>query len=141
MIPKLDPMEDRRLTNEHVVYEVWHYMVMLEWEAQTNMLGFSFDHDDEAYAKGYTPRRFITEAYSSAVMTVVDKQPEFWKWFHNYANKPDEINTIINGKIGSQVKVGKDKDGWLLQVFWLGTCIGALRFDRKAPKPPGWREI
>lgn len=142
MIPKLliDPMEDRRLTNVHVSYEVWHYMVTLEWSVINTMIGFSFDRDEEAYAKGYTPKRYINEAYSSAVMTIIDSQPEFLRWLNKHANKPSELNELTHGRVGSQIRVGKDKEGWLLQVFWLGACIGAMRFDRKAPAPPGWRE-
>lgn len=135
----LDPMEDIRLTNTHLDYDAWHYMVMLEYAMQNNMVGFQLSNEMKGYYEGCTPRRYITEQYSSAIMKAIDQQPPFLNWINNYANKPTEFNEITSGKMGCEMRVGKDGEGWLAQIFWLGHVVGAMRFDAKAPPPPGWK--
>lgn len=131
----LDPMEDERLTV--LPYEVWHYMVTLEWACTNDYVGFDFGDAREGYDKGYTPRRFIMEKYASAVMTAVDAQNPFVQWVNNHADKPGMLMELMRAP-NAQVKVGRDSAGWLLQVWCGGLCVGAMRFDKRAPAPPGW---
>lgn len=136
----LNPTDDDRLRKPAIIPEVWHYILVMEWVTQNVFSGFGVPDD---WMVGYdgdrTPRAFAMEAHSRFTMTVIDNQNSFQQWFNNYGDSPGDPQLMAVISRGAQVRVGKDKDCFVVQAWLNGYCVHAVRCDPKAPPPPGWR--
>lgn len=137
----LDPMNDERLTASHCPYEVWHYMLVMEWHTQALFTGFELpSNGEDGYYRGNTPKAFALSAHAQFTMQIIDAQNPFAQWLNNWALTPGDISTTLGKFRGASCRMGKDDKGFVLQIWYLNVCVEAFRFDVKAPNPPGWRE-
>ena len=135
----LDPMFDVRLTNGHMDYEVWHYVFELNRATCGDVQGLVFDDPRSRYDAGRTPHEAMTEIYSKAVMSAaIDNVPDLIRWINNNAQDLGAFGRFYQP--GSQIKIGRDDKGWLMQFWMQNTCYGHMRFDPRAPAPPGWNK-
>lgn len=136
---KLHPLDDIRLTKEHIDYEVWSYIVELEVRYVTKLNGIQVDIERSGYEDGKTPQCYYAmEVFSHIVMNTMDAQPDFIRWLNNWAREPGQFMKAMNPE--TKLKMTKDKFGFVLQ-FWQGRHVYfVMRFDEKAPNPPGWKE-
>lgn len=134
----LDPMEDSRLTNEHIDWEVWHYIYALDFSTYPQVQGLAMTDVRPGYDAGKTPRCVMNEVWSTAMMQEIDSYPDIGKYVNNHADEPMKFNQYY--RPGCQLMVGKDAEGtWVLQ-FWLsGVCYAFMRFDKRSPPPTGYR--
>lgn len=137
----LDPMEDARLTRS-MDYPIWHYCFCLEMATQPLAKGFVYEDPLPSYQAGRTPRAAMVEVVSRAHMGAIDALPDFFRWVNNNALNPAEFNALYKaaGPVRPHLQIGQDKGEYVLQFWAAGACYAAMRFDRKAPPPPGWEK-
>lgn len=135
----MDVMSDPRLTNAHMSYDVWLYCVEMEWIVQSHMTGIVLTDARSGYDEGHTPKAYAVHKHAKACMTIVDNMSPFAQWINNYIVDDRNLQMEVANKPGWQPRVGKDEQGWLMQVWWRGELLGVHRFDRSCPPPPGWK--
>lgn len=135
----MDEMNDPRLTKEYLSYEVWHYILGMEWLVQAQMTGLALGDSLKGYEAGTTPRAYAIQRHAQAALQIVDNLSPFAQWISNYIDDLSKLNKTIENKPAWQPRVGRDEKGWLMQVWWNHILLGVFRFDKTAPAPPGWR--